>query len=157
MLLEYWCPVLLNFDQILKKSGKSLLFRHWLICWLNDTEKKVEKGKCVMQIIFIPWNSRNQSHFSHYFSVSIDSLKMTYLKAVRYVKNFWTLRHMISSLWLKDFSYQSSLAVWNVNLNYQCNRQTRLLNPSLFHYIINMKNDLVSRNSLISSMYVRHT
>ena len=50
---------------------------------------------------------------------------MAYLKAVRYVTNFRTLRHLICSLQLEYFSHQSSLAVWNVN-------------PSLFHYMQKM-------------------
>ena len=62
--------------------------------------------------------------------------------------------HVICSLQLEDFSHQSSWAVWNVNLNYLCNRQTRVLNPSLFHYIIDIKNGLVSRKSLISSIFI---
>ena len=91
----------------------------------------------------------------NYFSISNDSLKMAYLKSVYYVTSFCTLFHMICQLQIEDFSHQSILAVcWNVNLDYLCNRQTRVLNPSLFHYIINMKNGLVSRKSLISSMYI---
>ena len=59
----------------------------------------------------------------NYFSIFNDDVKMAYLKAVRYVTNFRTLRHLICSLQLEYFSHQSSLAVLNVN-------------PSLFHYIM---------------------
>ena len=84
----------------------------------------------------------------NYFSVSNDSLKMACLKLC-YISNFCPLHHMICS------SYQSSLAVVrNVNLNYLCNGPTKVLNPSLFDYIINTENSLVSRKSLISLLYV---
>ena len=61
----------------------------------------------------------------NYFSIFNDEVKMAYLKAVRYVTDFRTLRHLICSLQLEYFSHQSSLAVWNVN-------------PSLFHYMQKM-------------------
>ena len=119
----------------------------------NGTETKAEKSKCYADHFQSCKCSKLAPVFTLiFFSISDDLLKMAYLKAVRYVTNFCTLRHMICSLQLEDFSHQSSLAVSHGNLNYLRNRKTRMLNPSLFIYVINIKNGLVPRK--ISSMYV---
>ena len=116
------------------------------MCWPNGTETKVQKGKDYFQSL--KYWKLSPVFTLNYFSMSNDSLKMACLKLC-YITNFCTLRHMVCS------SYQSSLAVVrNVNLNYLCNGPTRVLNPSLFDYIINTKNSLVSRKSLISLMYI---
>ena len=119
--------------------------------WNQSSERQISYADYFQSLKY----SKTSPIFHIIFSIYNDSLKMTELKAVHYVTNFRTLRHMICSLYLEGFSHQNSLAAClNLNLNYLCNRQTRVFNSSLFHYIKNMKNGLVSRKSLISSMYV---